>query len=434
MERGRIIENSSRTKKGQSMKTSPDVARRIVITLFASQSLVSAAYVANATINPIVGAELSGEPGLAGLPGTLLLIGAAFSAYPAGRLIQRIGWRPGLTMGLCTGLVGMLIGGIGIIAHSFALFLLSLVVIGMARGVTDLSRYAAADASEASKRSKMISAVVWAGTIGAIAGPTLVAPLGSLVAQLNFDPMAGAMFGGLILFAISAILLTLFLRPDPRAIARAENPDKTEQVSGKLVGPNLMILFRQPMARLAVVAMVIGQVVMSMVMGVTALHMHDHQHGLGDVSFMISIHVLGMYGLSPVTGLLVARAGRVPTIVLGGTLLIVGALLAPMSLLTGWLATAMFFVGLGWNMCYIGGSSLLMESVASSERGKVQGGTDLLVNLSSAVSSLSSGFILAALGYSFLCLLGAALAIIPIVLSGWRGLAMTRQTGDVSLN
>ena len=207
------------------MKTgfSPDVTRRIMITLFASQSLASAAFVANATINPIVGAELSGEPSLAGLPGTLLLIGAACAAYPAGRLIQRTGWRPGLTLGLFAGLIGMLIGGIAIVVHSFALFLLSLLLIGMARGVTDLSRYAAADASTPGQRGKMISAVVWAGTIGAIVGPAVVAPLGLLVARLNIDPLVGAMLGGILLFALSASLLMLFLRPDPRDVARTHH-------------------------------------------------------------------------------------------------------------------------------------------------------------------------------------------------------------------
>src|SRR5260370_42592801 len=94
--------------KGYSMSSdySPGVSRRLMITLFASQSLASAAFVANATINPIVGAELSGEPGLAGLPGTLLLIGAACGAYPAGRLIQRIGRRPGPTFRFIRGLHG----------------------------------------------------------------------------------------------------------------------------------------------------------------------------------------------------------------------------------------------------------------------------------------------------------------------------------------
>src|SRR5260370_39022854 len=92
--------------KGYSMSSdySPGVSRRLMITLFPSQSLASAAFVANATVNPIAGAELSGEPGLAGLPGTLLLIATACAAYPAGGLIQRIGGAPWLTVRLFPGL------------------------------------------------------------------------------------------------------------------------------------------------------------------------------------------------------------------------------------------------------------------------------------------------------------------------------------------
>ncbi len=57
--------------------STPRAARRITAILFVAQSIGSAALIANATVNPIVGATLSGRDALAGLPGTLLLVGAA---------------------------------------------------------------------------------------------------------------------------------------------------------------------------------------------------------------------------------------------------------------------------------------------------------------------------------------------------------------------
>ncbi len=54
-----------------------NVGQRIAATLFVTQSIASAALIANVTVNPILGAQLSGNDALAGLPGTLLLIGAA---------------------------------------------------------------------------------------------------------------------------------------------------------------------------------------------------------------------------------------------------------------------------------------------------------------------------------------------------------------------
>ncbi len=105
----------------------------------------------------------------------------------------------------------------------------------------------------------------------------------------------------------------------------------------------------------------------------------------------------------------------------GALMLIVGALIAPVSLLTPWLALGLFLVGLGWNFCYIAGSALVADAIVPSERGAVQGASDLLVNLGSAFGSLSSGFILAGLGYLLLCLIGAALSLAPLSAALWWG-------------
>src|SRR5262245_66685399 len=121
---------------------SAKAARRITWTLFVTQSLGSAALIANATVNPIVGAKLSGSDALAGLPSTLLLLGAASAAQPAGKLMQRMGRRWGLALGFFLGTLGMIVGGIAIVTHLFALFLLGLLLIGGARGAVGPRRYA----------------------------------------------------------------------------------------------------------------------------------------------------------------------------------------------------------------------------------------------------------------------------------------------------
>ncbi len=405
---------------------SAGAARRITWTLFVAQSIGSAALIANTTVNPIVGAELSGSDALAGLPGTLLLLGAASAAQPAGYLMQRVGRRWGLALGFFVGLVGMIVGGIAIVVQSFALFLLGLLLIGGARGAVDQSRYAAADAQTPERRARAISTVVFAGTIGAIVGPKLVGPAGNLLSGLGVTPLAGPMWTGALLFGLAGLLILALLRPDPRDMARAiaaAHPD-TRQIGG--AARTLREIMRLPAAHLAVAAMVFGQVVMVLIMSVTSLHMHHHQHGLDDVGTVITAHTLGMFGLSVLTGPLADRIGRPLTIAIGALLLIGGSLLAPVSLMTIWLAVALFLVGLGWNLCYIAGSSLLSDILAPAERGPVQGSNELAVNLASALSSLSSGVILAGLGYSALGLAGACLALVPLALVGWQTLAQAR--------
>ncbi len=395
-------------------------ARRITTVLFISQSLASAAFIAAITVIPIVGVELSGQPELAGLPTTVMLVGAAAAAYPAGRFMQRFGRRPGLGLGFLLGMAGMVIDAAAVVIGNLPLFLLGLLLLGLARGITDQSRYAAADAVPLSRRASAISAVVFAGTVGAVGGPALVGPLGLLAESLGLPALAGPMLGGTLLFAIGGLLIALMLRPDPREIAR-------QLAAAEPVAPGAPLelaparafgeVLRGSLPQLALASMVIGQAVMVLVMSVTSLHMHNHEHGLGDISLVIAAHTLGMFGLSMVTGRLADRIGRPLTIALGALLLIAGALIAPVSLLTPWLALALFLVGLGWNLCYIGGSTLLSDAITPAERGRVQGASDLLINLASAGGSLTSGLILARLGYGPLCLIGAALSLVPLAMA-----------------
>jgi len=320
----------------------------------------------------------------------------------------------------------MIVGGIAIVVQSFALFLLGLLLIGGARGAVDQSRYAAADAQTPERRARAISTVVFAGTIGAIVGPKLVGPAGNLLSGLGVTPLAGPMWTGALLFGLAGLLILALLRPDPRDMARAiaaAHPD-TRQIGG--AARTLREIMRLPAAHLAVAAMVFGQVVMVLIMSVTSLHMHHHQHNLDDVGTVITAHTLGMFGLSMFTGPLADRIGRPLTIALGALLLIGGSLFAPVSLMTIWLAVALFLVGLGWNLCYIAGSSLLSDILAPAERAPVQGANELAVNLASALSSLGSGVILAGLGYTALGLAGACLALLPLALVGWQTLAHAR--------
>ncbi|HEU5086496.1 MAG TPA: MFS transporter [Roseiflexaceae bacterium] len=405
---------------------SPRIGRRIASVLFVTQSLASAGLIAAFTVNAIVGAQLSGNEALAGLPGMWLQIGGAMMAYPAGRFMQRFGRRPGLSLGFLLGALGMLTSGSAVVMQSFALFLLGLTFLGASRGVIDQSRYAAADAQPPANRARAISTVVFASTVGAIGGPALVAPLGNFVAQFGFDRLAGPMLGGSALMAVGAVVMFVMLRPDPRDIARAIAAANPEQELHHTYGRvrRLAEIVRLPAAQLAVTAMIFGQGVMTMVMGVTSLHMSHHNHGLGDISLVFGAHTLGMFGMSFVTGFVTDRFGRQVTIMAGALMLVAGALLAPFSLMTPWIALALFIVGLGWNLCYISGSSLLSDTLAPAERGQYQGMSDLSVNASAALSSISSGFIMAAFGYGLLCAFGAVLALTPLavlVLHSVRG-------------
>lgn len=81
----------------------PAAAGRITRTLFAAQSLVSAATIAVFPTMTILGAQLSGREMLAGIPAMVYLLGQAFSAFGWGYAMDRLGRRGALVLGMAIG-------------------------------------------------------------------------------------------------------------------------------------------------------------------------------------------------------------------------------------------------------------------------------------------------------------------------------------------
>lgn len=399
------------------------IVRRLMATLFLGQSLASAGYIAAATVSSIVGARLSGGATLAGVPTTVYLIGGAVAAYPASRLMQRWGRRPGLALGMASGVVGALTAGGSVLLHSFGLFLAGMVLMGASNGTTNLSRFAAAEMQPAERRASALSLIVWAGTLGAVFGPLLVGPLGRLAERLQADPLAGPWLGAAVLFAAGLLVILTLLRPDPAQLARAFDQTAPAASASGAARP-LTEIFRAPSAGVALISLVASQAIMIMLMAITGLHMTDHRHPLGDVSIVIAAHTLGMFGLSAVSGRLADRFGRAPTISLGALSLIAASALAPVSQSTWLIGLALFLLGWGWNLCYVSGSALITEAITPAERGPVQGTVDLVVNLTSAAGSLGSGLAFATLGYAAMGIFSAAAALVPLTFAGW----LSRQT------
>jgi MFS family permease len=395
------------------------LARRITWVLFANQSLASAGFIAAATLNSIIGAKLSGSASFAGVPSAVYLLGAAFAASAWGYIMDRIGRRNGIVAGLAIGVIGntLVLFAIGI--SSFLLFLFGMVLMGITNAAVVLGRFAAAEVNPPEKRGAAISNVVLGGTFGAIVGPLMVGPMGTFVRSLGMDELAGAYLATLLLFALSAVVVFVGLRPDPRDLGRqvaAANPDPSGSAQAGEARPIFEIL-RQPAALVAVSAMALGQVVMVAIMVITSLHMSDHQHTLGDISAVVSSHTFGMFAFSVISGRLADRWGRGPVILTGASTLLLACIAAPLSPNVLPLAVALFLLGLGWNFCFVGGSALLSDQLSPSERSRTQGMNDLLVGLASATGSLGSGIVFAASSYTVISIVAGVLALIPLLMS-----------------
>lgn len=409
-------------------------------TLFAGVGLGSTGYIAAATVASIVAADLAGTATLAGLPATTVVLGSAFgSAWLAG-LMARRGRRPGLVTGYVVGTLGALVALTAVLARSLPLFLAGTALLGFANSANQLSRYAAADMVAPGRRASTLSTVVWAGTIGGVLGPNLGTIAGQQLARFGVPELAGVYVVTLALVAAAALASWALLRPDPADLAwSAGATGGTIEGGGPPRGAggrpsSVRQLLRRPTISAAVVALVTGQVVMTLIMTMTAVHMTEHGHDIRAVGIVISGHVFGMFALSPLSGRLTDRLGPLPVIIGGLSLSAGAAVLGAVTPPDGGLLlfVALFLLGFGWNLGFVAGSTLLSSGLASAERTRIQGITDALIWCSAAAASLGSGVLQAVAGFQALCVLGLVLAVTSaLVLLARRHHAAAPLAGSV---
>lgn len=391
--------------------------RRTHWSLAAGVALGSTGHIAASTVASIAAQHIAGSTAWSGAPGATVVLGAAAGAVTLSQLMVRVGRRTGLALGYGIGVVGALVSTVAVVGGSLGLLLAGTVLIGFGNASNQLSRYVAADLFPSERRASAIGIVVWGATVGAVVGPNLAAPAGSLAVAIGLPQLSGAYLVPVAFVGAAALLTLLALRPDPYALADASS--RHDQPGGdRSTTASLAAVLARPNVPVAIVALVTVQVVMVLVMTMTPLHMTAHGHDLAAVGIVISGHTLGMYGLSPLTGRLTDHLGTIPVILAGMAVSAAAAVLAAVAPPDGGviLFIALFLLGYGWNLGYVAGSALLTHGLSLAERTRIQGLTDGLIWSSAAAASLGSGVVVAAAGFATLGLLGAALVVVPTLL------------------
>jgi MFS family permease len=370
--------------------------------------------------------DLLGSAGLAGMPGSAATIGLAVGTAPLAALMARRGRRPGIALGLGLAALGAVVVAASFIAEVFPLFIVGMFVFGFGLAGERLSRYAAADVSVPERRSLAISLVVWAGTVGSVLGPLLLGPVTRAAERVDLDGLVGPP-----VFAAATLLLGCgfvfgALRPDPLEIG-GDGIGLAPSRAGVAAVRGMLGTVR---VRYALTSLVVGQVVMVLIMAMTPIHIRRAGEEIVVIGLVIGAHQFGMYAVSPLTGFLADRLGRLPVMVAGQAVLVVSALMAAFAGgdNTVLLVISLGLLGIGWNLGFVAGSAYLTEHADRDVRVPLQGLGDTLAWSSGAVASLSSGLLLEASSFAFLSLVGAALVAVPLSLLlryGWRALGGT---------
>jgi len=409
------------------------VQRRTLRLLFATQIISGVGVAVGASVGALLAADIAGV-GVSGLAQSALVVGAALFAIPATAIVNRHGRRPSLAAGYFAAAVGSIIVVLAAVRGSIPLLFAGFFFFGGASAAGLQARYAAVDLAPAPLRGRHLSWIVWAATLGAVVGPSLAPVAGTSLDNYGVPTLAGPFFFSALLFGLAALLLILLLRPDPAVVARGGVGDPSAPAfDTRRAGMRaaLRVVASQASARLGVVAMAVGHLVMVGVMAMTPVHIrgagHDAAHTLSVVGVVLSFHIAGMFAFSPVVGWLADRLGRRPIIFAGIALLLMACGFAGSAGHDpGRLATGLMLLGLGWSATMVAGSTLVSESVPVELRASAQGLSDLAMGVAGASASAASGVIVGAWGYAALTVL-AALATAPLIV---LALSSPNRVGD----
>lgn len=403
---------------GATALTDDDIRRarrRSHVVLISGQVLAGIGMGGTLSAGALLVTDVSGSEAWSGMAATMTTVGAALAAVPLAALARRAGRAPALATGALVAAAGAVVGIAAAVLSAFPLLLVALALIGVGTAVNLQSRFAATDLSDPRHRGRDLAVVVWATTVGAIAGPNLIAPADAVGLALGLPPLAGPFLFTLAAQALAGAFYLVALRPDPLRLAerlRLERP--AAPVAATAPDGNGV--------RTGLLALALSHATMVAVMSMTPVHLVHHGADLVVVGVTISLHVAGMYALAPVFGIVSDRLGRESTIALGQVLLLASLLTTALGAESHPAVVAgLVLLGLGWSAATVAASALVSESAPADRRTAIQGRSDLLMSATGAAGGAVAGPVLALVGYAGLALTALVLVVVVLVGLAWRG-------------
>ena len=394
--------------------------RKNVFALACCQALLVMNNAMMISVGTLAADSLAHNKLLVTVPATAYIIGGGLTTLPVSLFMKRRGRRAGFTIGCIFGMIGASLAATAMLSHNFWMLCLATLVSGVYTGSGGFYRFAAADLATAGNRSKAISLVLAGGIVGGIFGPE-----SSKFSKDLLESVFAGSFLSLVGFALIALLI----------VRRLDLPKpSTEEKHGSTRA--LGQIMRQPVFIVAALGGITAYGVMNLLMAATPLAMKMCSHPYGAAMLVIEWHIIAMFAPAFGTGWLITRIGTLP-VMFCGVLLKLGAIVIAISSTTVtafW--SSMVLVGVGWCFLFVGGTTLLTEACTPPEKAKTQGINDMLIYVTMASTSLTSGAILYGHGWNTLNVTALPLLCITAIAILWlasiRRSARLQPAGGVS--
>ncbi len=368
------------------MATQADQSRRNAFILSGMQALGGANPALVVALSSLVGQKMASSTDLATLPVGIFNLGLAIGILPAAYLMRRLGRQGGYTIGALLGIGAGLLAAAGIYSLSFTLFCVGTLLAGLYASYVQSYRFAAADHASEAFRPKAISWVMAGGLLGAIIATQTIIRTQDVWPE---HPFAAA-------FLAQAVLAAMVL---PFAFALRLGRTTQQAVKTPYTGRPLREIASNRYFIIAVLAGVASYVLMNFLMTASPLAMVMHGHSVKESTLGIQWHILAMFGPSFFTGTLIKHFGKIPVTFAGVFLLGLASIVALLGMSVPHFWVSLILLGLGWNFGFIGATNMVVDCYRPEERGRVQALNDFIIFTCVALSSFTSGRVLAVYGW-----------------------------------
>lgn len=377
----------------------------------------------SAAFGSVVILTMTGDLALTGVAYFLMYLGTLLAAYPSGHLMDRYGRKPVLIGGHLTAAFGFALGTIAILFTLFPLFLLSQLIASMGAAATFLTRLAAADLYPPKQRGRGLGRLVSYLVFGSSASVVLI------VIARRIEPTPGRAFLALawaLIPALSIIAAFVVSRVHPDPKVTAQEIQALEPVPTPVPGA---LPARLPWNILVPTAgvMLFAQATMASMMSVTGAALTHEGHGPDYIVITLTLHIIGMFGFSPLVGVLGDKFGPRSLLIASAAYLSIATFVTFILALGNALVVALIAVGIGWSFAFIGANTIIANTVPLAARGRVLGSIDVAIAIVGGAASLAAGWALDTGGIERVGAVGLLLAFGVVAAAGVAHLLRTRR-------
>ena len=375
-----------------------------LVALVINQALAMSVMTLVISMGGIVGYSITPHKELATLPISAQVMGTFLMLMPASYLSNLLGRRNGFLFGSAIGVIGGVIAYLSIIQQNFWMFCFGILLVGFQNAFAQYFRFSAIDITPAERSAYAVSLVMSGGVIAAFVGPS-IGNFSRTFLPVEFSASGLAIA---ILCLIQFIIFFLFYR---------YRETKVKQTIKKNTDSFSLHLFKRIPFWTSIISGAIGFAVMTLIMNATPLTMQNNfGFSFKESSSIVQWHIFAMYFPSFFTGKIIKKINSINTIFLGIVLLFLCVLTAISGNSYTQFLIALVFLGIGWNFTYLGATYLLTQCTTENEKAFVQGFNDTFIYMCNVVGSVSSGVILAHLGWKVTNLIVVPILGINIVL------------------